>query len=261
MFSWWVTIFPFALLPHWKAIGEVLLQRWQAIIPVAAPPRPRVAASFFLLGSMAAVALVLTSATGRWLLSQQPRPLEQQVSTDTPVRLMHELKAWIGRQATGVPLRVFHTVLWSDYLVWELPPSASVFWYSHWHCYGVERANDGTYLLALEPPPHDWRKIVDRYRFNVMVLQRQDPPSPLFVHLLAEEGRPGAEWEIIYKDNPESGAKDRLPAGIVAVRRVDPFLLSLANAEAVQGCMGGLGMAAGVMNWSVLTHLPWTWAK
>jgi len=48
--------------------------------------------------------------------------------------------------------------------------------------------------------------------------------------------------------------------GIVAVRQIDPFVLTLINADAVQASVGG-GMTPLAGNWSFLTHLPWNWKE
>lgn len=271
MFPWWLSILPYVLLPHWQAITKVYVVPQPAAPARAALTRamgwetihPRVAVSLFGCGATAAVGLMLLSGSGRWLLSQQPRPIAEQVSADTPVRLVGALKAWLARPdgPVAMPLRIFHPVLWSDYLLWELPPSASIYWYTHWHAYKVERSNDGKYLTELEPPPNDWRKIVDTCRFNVLLLQREDPPSPLFDHLLRQDCRPDAAWRIVYKDYSEGAQQTGQPVGIIAVRHLDPLVLGLANATAVQGCAGAVGPIPLAGSWAFLTHLPWSWAK
>ena len=43
------------------------------------------------------------------------------------------------------------------------------------------------------------------------------------------------------------------------LHRTDPFVLSLAQADAAQACVGGFGLAPTAGTWSVLTQLPWVW--
>ena len=99
---------------------------------------------------------------------------------------------------------------------------------------------DADRLLLLSPPPHDWRGILNRYRFNMLALRGDGRSSRLFDHLLAEEQKAASEWEVLYK-GPPLGDGVR-PSSLVVVRRVDPFVLSLAQAQAAQGCVGSLGM-------------------
>jgi hypothetical protein len=215
-----------------------------------------------------ALALLFGSATGSWLLGA-PKPLPERLREETPEAVARDLCA---PQPDGArpPLRVFCSAVWSDYLVWRLPPEDQVYWYSHWHCYTLRHMNDGNYLLALHGPPHDWKAIVNRYRFNVLALSNKDRGDGrgLFGYLLEQAGRPGSEWDVtVYADGFAPGV--RVPAGevspdkvwgLVARRRFDPYALTMDGAQAVPGCLGG-GVSAGMIDWSVLTHLPWTWPE
>jgi hypothetical protein len=93
----------------------------------------------------------------------------------------------------------------------------------------------------------------------MLALRGDARSSSLFEHILAEEKTPGTEWEIIYKGPPLDGRADGRPSGLVAVRRVDPFVASLAQAQAAQSCVGGMGIAPMASQWAFLTHLPWFW--
>jgi hypothetical protein len=118
---------------------------------------------------------------------------------------------------------------------------------------------DADNLLLLSAPPNDWRAIVNRYRLNMLALRGDGRSSRLFEHLLAEENKPAAEWQILYKGPPLDGREGGRPSGLVAVRRVDPFVVSLAQAQAAQAAVGGMGMSPMAGQWGVLTHLPWFW--
>jgi hypothetical protein len=244
MVPWWMSLWPFFLLPHW----QTLLEKWGGH---GAAPSLLMRRGCWVLGVGAALALFVCSATGQWLLRQEPRPLEQQTTDSTPVRASAALKAWIERNPSAGSRRVFESVHWSDYLVWDLPPSAMVFWYTHWDHFSPQLMGDGSRLLALSESPPGWRGVLARYRINTLALKGEDLARPLREYILSPQGN--AEWEVIYHDEGPAG-------GLVAVRRVDPFALNLAGAQAVQGCVGaGGGPLAG--QWSFLSELPWFWPE
>jgi hypothetical protein len=247
MVPWWMSLWPFVLLPHWQALLEKVRRQ-----PVAhGVPSSLVQRAFWGVGIVAALALFVGSATGQWLLHREPRPVEKQTTDSTPVRASAELKAWIERNPSAGPRRVFESVYWSDYLVWDLPPTATVFWYSHWDHFTPQLMGDGSRLLALSESPPSWRTVLARYRINTLALKGDDLSRPLREYILSPQGC--AEWEVIYRDDSPAG-------GLVAVRRVDPFVLSLAGAQAAQGCVGAIGEPlAG--RWDFLAELPWCWPE
>src|SRR5262249_9070035 len=161
-------------------------------------------------------ALFVGSASGQWLLRREPRPPERQTTDSTPVRASAELKAWVERNPSAGPRRVFASVHWSDYLVWDLPPSASLYWYSHWDHFTPQHMGDGARLLALSDSPPNWRSVLERYRINTLALKGDDAARPLREYVLSPPG--GAEWEVIYRDDSATG-------GLIAVRRIDPFVV------------------------------------
>ena len=172
-------------------------------------------------GVAMAVVLFLASGTGQWLLHRQPRPMEARFDPETPVWQAAELRAWLERRPAddNEPVLVFASSLWSDYVLWELPPPARVYWYSHWNCFKVEQMTDGRGLEIAQTTPSRWRKFLEGYRINVVVLQATDPATSLYEYLLTQEGNPEADWQILCKsDNDREAAKGK-PAGLVAVRR------------------------------------------
>lgn len=263
MVPWWMSVCVYVLLPHWRAI----LEAW-GLGAFVADDGAREAGTGLArrwplwAGGVAAVALVLASGSGRWLLAGQPRPVTAQFNTMTPVPLTAALQEWLARgqeRHEALPLRVFNSFRWGDYLVWETYPAARVYIYTHVHAFDAQRLVDQEYLKRREPPPNDWRELLERYRFNALVLQAE-PGCPLLDYL-RQEARP-PEWEIVYDDVEDpSRWPDPQGRGVIAIRRLDPFVLTLSNAQAAQACVGGLGMTPLAGSWSILTHLPWTWAK
>jgi hypothetical protein len=266
----WMTVWPLVLAPHTAAL--LRQAGWDRFVAdrSAAPAagwfkawRPLVPAG------ACALALLFFSATGNWLLGA-PKPLQDRLREETPEVVARDLCAPPQPGETRAPLRVFCSAWWTDYLVWKLPPEDQVYWYSHWHCYTVQHMNDGNYLLALHGPPHDWKAIVNRYRFNVLALLNKDKGDArgLFGYLLEQWGRPDSEWDVtVYTDGFSPGIRVRTEElspdkvwGLVARRRVDPYVQTMTGAQFVPCCLGG-GTAAGTIDWSVLTHVPWIWPE
>jgi hypothetical protein len=264
MLVWWMTVWPLVLLPHWRAIlARAGLERWVTVSTSSGPRGSWLPAA----GAVAAVLLVLASPSARWLFGQEARPPEELVRPETPLAVARDLRAPLPgtSAAERAPLRVFCSPIWSDYLLWKLPPGDQLFWYTHWHCYSARRMTDGNRFRQLHGPPNDWQTILARYRFNVVALLNEDDSRPLFEYLLAQRGQPGSAWEVtVYDSNTASGTDEAAsgpprpgePWGLVARRRVDPFVLALANAEVVQSGVSG-GLTPGPSNWAILTNLPW----
>jgi hypothetical protein len=235
---WWLTLAPWLLARHLQATFETARGVGQVSNrPAAWKAAPRWALA---VGAAAAAVLVLLSPAARWAAGH-PRPAEERVGGTAPYRLAERL-----RERDAPALRVFNQPFWwGDYLLWRLPPGDSVFWYSRPEGFLQRRggASPGLNLSAGE-----WRALVERYRFNALVVWA-DASDGLSAYLAAAPG----EWDVI-EDGPPGGGR-----GLVAVRRTDPFVLSLAGADAAQACVGGFGLAPTAGPWSVLTHLPWVW--
>src|SRR5262249_23944326 len=152
--------------------------------------------------------------------------------------------------------------VWDDYLVWKTPPLGGVYYYNHPHCFRGEEINDLFEIRAVEAsaaewarlrptPAGQWRTGLEGYRLNARRV-RNNPDSRLRLgYLLGKEGRPEAEWEIIWRGPAPADAGHAyawplslcwrlvLPGGpaaasdvagggpgsVLAVRRVDPFVL------------------------------------
>jgi hypothetical protein len=143
------------------------------------------------IGVPIALILLFFSGSVQWLLHQRPRPIEEQVTAITPVELVQPLRDWIGDRE----VRVFTTYLWCDYLLWKLPPSARLFWYTHYEAFKEERLRHLNRILAMRPAPNDWRTLLDHYRLDVLVLSDEAPGRELFAHFLHGK-EPG--WRVIY---------------------------------------------------------------
>jgi hypothetical protein len=268
LIPFWMTVWPLVLAPH--AVALLRQVGWDRFV---ADRSETPATSWFkawwplVPAGASAVALLLFSATGSWLLGA-PRPLKDRLREETPEAVARDLCEPLQPGAARQPLRVFCSAVWSDYLVWRLSAEDQVYWYSHWHCYTPQHINDGNYLLALHGPPHDWQAIVNRYRFNVLALRNEGDSRGLFGYLLEQWGRPVSEWDVtVYTNNFSAGRRERTGDlqpkeiwGLVARRRVDPYALTMVGAQVVPGCLGG-GTSAGMIDWSVLTHLPWIWPE
>src|SRR5262249_15276107 len=100
--------------------------------------------------------------------------------------------------------------------------------------------------------PPSWRSVLERYRINTLALKGDDVARPLREYVLSPQG--GAEWEVIYRDDSPGG-------GVVAVRRGDPFVATLAGAQAAAGCAGVPGTTALAGQWAFRANLPWFWPE
>jgi hypothetical protein len=201
MLPWWMTIYPFVLLPHWAAILRGR-SPGASLIPASLTPPARTAIRW--AGIIVAGAVLVASDSGRWLFRSGPRPVQEQVVRATPVQLAERLKTCIDDR----PARVFAPVEWSDYLLWELPASAQLFIYSHYEAFPPERLRHADRILMMRPAPNDWRTLLDLYRFDVLALSADDPGKGLFDHFL-KEGEPG--WVTYYVGGAE-------PTELIVVR-------------------------------------------
>lgn len=208
---WWFPIGLFFLLPHWRAMlcltqmtEHPALHRLQVLL--------RKHAVLVVVSSCStAVILVVTSASGRWLLMQQSRPVEAMVSAETPLRAAQALK-----DAPGGPIRLFASSAWSDYFLWELQPPSSVFWYNRWEAFSVDHIADGARLATLAPSLSAWHHLLERYQLNALAVRTTGATRSLAEYLLEQEG-PASAWAILYRG----------PDGVVAMRCPDRHSLSL----------------------------------
>jgi hypothetical protein len=236
---------PWLLAPHLKAMFDAVWAVGMAPNEAGAKPARRWPLA---LGGAAATALVLLSPAAHWLYGK-PLPQPRRVGPMEPQHLVNEL---LDRPAAA--RRVFTIPYWwGDYLLWRLPPEDRVYWYSRPEAW--LHATGGA-TSALDPSPAEWRALVERYRFNTLLV-RAESSAGLLAYL--RETPPG-EWEVI-ADNTAAGSPGGGPdsRGLVAVRRSDPFVLSLAQADAAAACVSGLGLAPSPGQWSVLSNLPWAW--
>jgi hypothetical protein len=253
---WWLMLAPWLLAPHLYAMWAAVARRAdKEQRPLSFFTRLLLSLSPYVLVGAAAV-LVLLSAPARWAMGR-PLPAAERVGPMAPYHLAGGLP-----DHAGAPRRVLNLPYWwGDYLLWRLPRGDEVFWYSRPEAALLlmperDRARrivprlEGADLSAAE-----WQALLERYRFDTVVMQPESAPA-LADYLRAH--RDG--WEVI-ADNTAADAPGGGPAsrGLVAVRRTDPFVLSMTGADAARACVGGLGLSPGVGPWSGLTHLPWAW--
>jgi hypothetical protein len=214
---WWMTICPFVLLPHWAAFrdkvtrwqGDKMTDRHSSTHLVTLSPCHLVTLS----GVAIALALVLASATGRWLLRQGPRPVEEQVAPTTPVQLADRLEVWLAEHPAPVPRRVLASPALSDYLLWRLPPEAQLYAYSHYEVFDIKHLEPLFEILQQTPGLGSGQGLLDRYEIDVLALSTEDRFHALFNSLL-EQQRPESPWQVIYTRS-EPGSR---PTELLAVR-------------------------------------------
>jgi hypothetical protein len=230
---WWLMLAPWLFALHLLAIAE-------AVRPATAQRSRFGSLAMPILACVAAV-LVLLSPAARWAMGH-PRPVEERAGKMIPYPLITDLK-----KHTAAPLRVFaEPYWWGDYVLWELPPGSHVFWYSRPEGHLARR---GGASPSAQPTADEWRALIERYRFNALIVFAEASPGLLAYF----DTRPPDEWEI-FEDATIGGGR-----GLVALRRTDPFALSLWQADAAQACVGGVGLTPNLGQWSVLGQLPWIW--
>lgn len=202
MLPWWMAVCPFVLLPHWAA-----LRAGRATTTIG---RGALLACRLVLVAASGV-LLLASPTSRWLFTQQPRPVREQVTRTTPVEPARRLLGWMADGPAHPSPRIFASLVWSDYLLWALPPEAQLFLYTHYEVFHPRRMAQRDRLLRRRGPPSDWHSILEREGFDVLALSGDEPLTDLADYLREQAGKPDAEWDILY-DGEE-------PRGVVAVRR------------------------------------------
>jgi hypothetical protein len=207
---WWLMLGPWLLAPHLKAIFDVArgavargreAEKTSLVASASAP---------FLVG--VAVVLVLLSPAARWAVGR-PVPPEVRLGPMVP----YHLAAVLTAREPGAPARrVFsEPYWWGDYLLWRLPAGDQVFWYSRPEGFMRPR---GEALPGLDPSPAEWRALVERYRFDTLIVRADSWPG--LSAYLAE--RPPGEW-VVVEDNtsPDSPSGGPASRGRV-IRRADP---------------------------------------
>ncbi len=203
---WWLMLGPWLLAPHLKAIFDASAPR--VVLPRGADAAPL---AYALVGL--AALLVLLSPAARWAVGR-PLPPEERVGPLTPYHLVAELTT---REPGAPQRRVFsEPYWWGDYLLWRLPAGDQVFWYSRPE--GFMRPRNET-LPGLDPSPAEWRSLVERYRFNTLVVRADSGPG---LRAYLAETPPG-EW-VVVEDNtsPDSPGGGPASRGLIVVRRTAP---------------------------------------
>jgi hypothetical protein len=190
LLPWWMMLWPFVLLPHWREIvasGQWLVAREDKRLPILATSRWPLAAA-----AAVAVALVLASGSGRWLLRGAPRPEAEQVAPGTPVEVAEQLDSVLQRRSA----RIFAPLPWCDYLLWRMPPAGSAFVYDQYDdAIPPKLLLAHAHILLMRRAPDDWRTLLDRHGIGVLALSADGRGKELFEHFLHGK-EPG--WQTVY---------------------------------------------------------------
>jgi hypothetical protein len=189
---WWLMLAPWLLAPHLQATAALFSRDPKGS---ALPFGSRLNVALLVL----AAALVLLSPAARWAVGR-PMPAEQRAGSSSPYRLAEELPRESGRRVFPLPF------LWGDYLLWRLPEGDEVYWYSRPEGL-VGRGRDP----GSDPPPEEWRALVERYHFDTLVV------SPASARSLTDflAGEPPGEWVVVGDASPAG-------PGMAALRRTAP---------------------------------------
>ncbi len=197
--SWWLLLLPWLLAPH----AQALLDALAAAAPAAARPRRWLTPVAWIGASLGTTALVLLSPAGAWLRGR-PIPVEERAGPATPVRLAEVLCAEPER-----PRHVFCApFVWGDYLLWRLPASDKLYWYSRQEFFDSRHARAGNALIA-DPASPKGQAVLRR--LDAVVVSSAEPFQGLYDYM-KHEG-PNNGWDVLAD---ETGAGVR---GLVAVRR------------------------------------------
>jgi hypothetical protein len=209
MMVWWLLLVPWLLLPAWAGAGDGRLSRWLGDRSV---PDLRRTVLAVLIGAVA----VLWSSPGQWLLTGRPWPLDRALSPGTPWRLARQLAhpgdpeaAWVA-DLPDVPGPVYASETLADTLLWELPPTRSVFVYTHVHLFTPEHWRE---CLAVKRAEPGWAAVLARHGVNLVVVETELHPH-LRRALWADPG-----WRVVVDEAGSPAKRDPRSRWLVAVRK------------------------------------------
>jgi len=207
---WWLMLAPWLLAPHLQAMFDAAragIGREGEKETVRPSPSPSLllSSSPYLLLCVAAV-LVLLSPAARWAVG---RPLSAEARAPmAPSQLAARVAGCgPGRRVFSLPY------WWGDYLLWWLPPGDQVFWYSRPEGFMARGKDPG-----LDPAPDEWRALVERNRFDTLVVRAES--SEGLAAYLAEA--PPGEWVVVEDTTSPDGPGGPAGRGLVVIRRTDP---------------------------------------
>jgi hypothetical protein len=217
MLLWLLLILPWALLPHWAALGERL--PWL---------RSRGLPSFrkTVLAGLLAVVLLLWSAPAQWVLTGRPWPLGRAVFYGTPWQLAAQLqrpgepqKAWwppltealrARGQSDGFRGTIFASETLGDYFLWARPADTTVFIYTHVHLFS---ANHWAECATVKHGLPGWREVLDRHGIDLVVVE---PEFHARLRLLLYND---PDWQVVLDETGDPQRPDLRGRLFVAVRR------------------------------------------
>ena len=195
MIAWYAPVLWVVLAPH---LGNIIrrLASSESTAPLRSAAQPLYHRSFritLFLGLL--VWLTFTfSPIARPVLGGKPRPADKVFSNDTPLGVTEYLRAHPPRGMVGNPQ------WWGDWLVYDGPPDIQVFMTTN--AVHVVPARVWRDYLKFATAEAGWKRILDRYRINTIVVCKELQPS------LEEEVRTISGWRVVFEDE----------VGLVAVR-------------------------------------------
>lgn len=218
MLVWWLTLVPWALLPHWQALGAA--PGWDRL-------RVRSVPSF--RKTLLAGALVFILAAGlRWMAPAarlgQPRPPDRALHGGTPWALAlqlenpndpHRLPALTaalqrvypeGRFTGGI----FASETLGDYLFWALAPDIPVFIYTHVHLFTPAHWQDTLTVKFAQP---GWQEVLARNNINLVVIEAELYPQ------LRQRIAANPAWVVVQDETGAAAKPDARSRLFIALRK------------------------------------------
>ncbi|MDW8266099.1 MAG: hypothetical protein RMJ52_12300 [Gemmataceae bacterium] len=217
MMVWWLTLVPWLLLPHWKALGEHF--GW-AIFQQRSVPSFR---KTLLTGALVVVGFL----AGRWLVPAarlgEPRPLDKALHAGTPWRVALQVRHPETRSLPALAQQlqalypegrfvgnIFASETQGDFLVWALGPDVPVLLYTHVHLFPPQRWQECLTVKFAQP---GWREVLDRNGINLIVFEAE-VYAQLRQRLLTRQ-----DWVVVLDETGLTTKPDPRGRLFVALRR------------------------------------------
>lgn len=184
MIGWYAPIFALIVTPHFAAIaGAWRRTKHENALAETPTERPNFYPTL-LCGLAVWLAFSLTPIT-QPLLGGKPRPQEKFYSHNTPLGATQYLRE---HPPQGL---VFGPQWWGDWLAWDGPPGMKVFMTTNLHLAPHRVWRDYLHVMRGNT---GWEKTLDRYRVNLMVVDKELQSA------LARRVRSASPWRVVYED-------------------------------------------------------------